>query len=356
MKRVIAIADRAASVSLKLLVALNVLFFLSFLAVLLLAAGRAHADIPTCTGADMLSALQKSDPSAYQKIETEAAATPNGKGLLWKLEKPGEQPSFLFGTMHMTDPRVTALPRAAQEAYDAAATIVIETTDVLDKQQMMAAMLKEPDLMMFTDSTTLSSLLSPDDAAAMNAALDARGIPPATVAKMKPWMLSAMMALPACELARQSGGAPVLDVKLAEGAKAAGKPVEGLETAASQLRAMASLPLAFHMKGLVDTLKLGDKVNDINETMIVLYQRGDTGMFWPLFRAAMPDEQDDPAGYAAFEETMITSRNKVMVDHAQPILARGNAFMAVGALHLPGPEGLVEDFRKAGYTVTAVGL
>ncbi|WP_095202703.1 TraB/GumN family protein [Mesorhizobium carmichaelinearum] len=356
MKRVIAIADRAASISLKLLVALNVLFFLSFLAVLLFAAGRAHAEFPTCSGADMLSALQKSNPATYSKIEAEAAATLNGKGLLWKLEKSGEQPSYLFGTMHMTDPRVTTLPPQAQKAFDAAGTLIIETTDVLDKQKMMTAMLKEPDLMMFTDSTTLSSLLTPDEAAAMNAALDARGIPPATVAKMKPWMLSAMMALPACELARQSGGAPVLDVKLAESAKAAGKPVEGLETAESQLRAMASLPLAFHMKGLVDTLKLGDKVNDINETMIILYQRGDTGMFWPLFRAAMPDEQNDPAGYAAFEETMITSRNKVMVDHAEPILAKGNAFMAVGALHLPGPQGLVEDFRKAGYTVTAVGL
>ncbi|TIT16488.1 MAG: polysaccharide biosynthesis protein GumN, partial [Mesorhizobium sp.] len=63
---------------------------------------------------------------------------------------------------------------------------------------------------------------------------------------------------------------------------------------------------------------------------------------------------DDPAGYAAFEETMITSRNKVMADHAGPLLARGNAFMAVGAMHLPGPQGLVEDLRKAGYTVTAV--
>ena len=357
MKRVIAVADRAALISLKLLVALNVLFFLSFLAALLFAAGRAHAEIPTCTGADMLSALQKDDPATYRKIEAEAAATPNGKGLLWKLERPGEKPSFLFGTMHMTDPRVTALPPAAQTAYDAAGTIVIETTDVLDKQKMMAAMLKEPDLMMFTDNTTLSSLLSPDDAAAMNSALDARGIPPLTVAKMKPWLLSAMLALPACELARQSGGAPVLDVKLAEGAKASGKPVEGLETAASQLRAMASLPLAFHMKGLVDTVKLGDKVNDVNETMIVLYQRGETGMFWPLFRAVLPDAKGDQASsYAAFEETMITSRNKVMVDHAEPILAKGNAFMAVGALHLPGPDGLVEDFRKAGYTVTAVGL
>jgi uncharacterized protein YbaP (TraB family) len=171
---------------------------------------------------------------------------------------------------------------------------------------------------------------------------------------MKPWMLSAMVALPACELARKASGAPVLDVKLAEDAKASGKVVEGLETVGDQLRAMASLPLAFHLKGLVDTLKLGDRINDVNETMIVLYQRGDTGMFWPLFRSVLPGEEDDPAGYAAFEETMITSRNKVMVDHAGPILARGNVFMAVGALHLPGSEGLVEDFRKAGYTVTAI--
>ncbi|WP_292271281.1 TraB/GumN family protein, partial [Mesorhizobium sp.] len=305
-------------------------------------------------GSDLLAGLAKSDPAAFKKVETEAAAVPNGRGLLWKLEKPGEEPSYLFGTMHMTDARVTTLPAAAQKAYEGADTIIIETTDALDKAKMMAAMAAEPGLMMFTDNTTLSSLLSPEDAAVLNKGLDARGIPPLTVAKMKPWILSAMVALPACEVARQSAGAPVLDVKLAADAKASGKDVEGLETAVDQLRAMASLPLAYHMKGLVETLKLGDKVNDVNETMIVLYQRGEVGMFWPLFRTVLPDTADDQAGYAAFEQTMITSRNKVMVAHAMPILARGNAFMAVGALHLPGPDGLVEDFRKAGYSVTAV--
>jgi len=352
MKRVIAIADRAALVSLKLLAALNLLFFLTFLAVLLLA-GRAHA-APACGGADLLAGLEKSDPAAFRKVEAEAGAVPNGRGLLWKLEKQGEKPSFLFGTMHMTDERVTTLPAAARKAYDGASTIIIETTEVLDKRKMMAAIAAEPGLMMFTDNTTLSSLLSPEDAAVLNKGLDARGIPPATVAKMKPWILSAMVALPACEVARQSAGEPVLDVKLANDAKASGKAVEGLETVADQLRAMASLPLAFHMKGLVDTLKLGDKTNDLNETMIVLYQRGEVGMFWPLFRVVLPDAESDQAGYAAFEQTMITNRNKVMVAHAEPILAKGNAFMAVGALHLPGPDGLVEDFRKAGYIVTAV--
>ncbi|UCI08331.1 TraB/GumN family protein [Mesorhizobium sp. B1-1-8] len=348
MKRVIAIADRAALVSLKLLAALNVLFFLSFLIVLLVA-GRAHAE--ACAGTDLLAALQKSDPAAFKKVETEAAAVLNGKGLLWKLEKPGEKPSYLFGTMHMTDARVTTLPPMAQKAYDGADTVIIETTEVLDKRKMMAAVAAEPGLMMFTDNTTLSSLLSPQDAAVLNKGLDARGIPPSTVAKMKPWILSTMLALPACEVARQTAGAPVLDVKLAQEAKASGKTIEGLETVADQLRAMASLPLAFHMKGLVETVKLGDKVNDVNETMIALYQRGDIGMIVPLFKVAIPEQAED---YAEFDQTMILSRNKVMADHAAPILARGNVFMAVGAMHLPGPDGLVEDFRKAGYIVTAV--
>jgi uncharacterized protein YbaP (TraB family) len=43
-----------------------------------------------------------------------------------------------------------------------------------------------------------------------------------------------------------------------------------------------------------------------------------------------------------------------MADRGEPILARGNVFMAVGALHLIGDEGLVELLRKKGYTVTAV--
>jgi uncharacterized protein YbaP (TraB family) len=88
--------------------------------------------------------------------------------------------------------------------------------------------------------------------------------------------------------------------------------------------------------------------------MIVLYEREDTGMFWPLFRAVLPAGEDDSAGYAAFEEAMITARNRTMAAHAEPILDRGNAFIAVGALHLPGEKGLIELFRQDGYTVTAV--
>ncbi len=352
MKRAIVIADRAALATLKLLAAVNTLFLIS-LSLRSPCDRQRESRSPACTGSDMLAALERDDPTAVASIRAEASRVPNGKGLLWKVEKDGRV-SFLFGTMHMTDQRVTSLSPAAREAFEASGTLVVETTDVLDKTRMISALMQRPELTMFTDSTTLNSLLPADEVGVVNAALDHRGIPPASVARMKPWLLSAMLALPACELARQAEGAPILDVKLAEDAKASGKSVQGLETAVSQLEAMASLPMDFHIKGLVETLKLGDRIDDVIETMIVLYANGDTGTFWPLFKAAMPRSLEDEAGYAAFEQTMITARNKGMAEQANPILTTGNAFIAVGALHLPGRDGLIELFRQAGYAVTAV--
>jgi uncharacterized protein YbaP (TraB family) len=43
-----------------------------------------------------------------------------------------------------------------------------------------------------------------------------------------------------------------------------------------------------------------------------------------------------------------------MRDAAEPLLQDGSAFIAVGALHLVGPTGLVALLRERGYTVTAV--
>lgn len=343
-------ASRPKRLSLALALILHALVFLSFLAAA--AVVPARADTVACTGRDIVAELERDDPAKLAALRAEAAETANGTGLLWRVEAPGVPASFLFGTMHVTDPRVTSLGTAAKAAFDAAGTLVIETTDVLDQAKMMAALASDPGLTMFTDGTTLTSLLPPADAAALEKGLEARGIPPGSVAKMKPWVLASVLSLPACELARKAEGKPMLDVKLAEEAKAAGKPVKGLETAVDQLKAMASLPLEFHLRGLVDTLKLGSRLDDIIETMIVLYENQETGLYWPLFRAELPES--DAGGYAEFEETMITERNRGMAARAAPILRRGGAFVAVGALHLPGQEGLVALLRQQGFTVSRV--
>ena len=219
MKRFLALADRLSEPSLRLVAALNLLFLISFVVVLMLATGRAQADTPACKGKDLLVELQKSAPAEVAKLEAKANETLNGKGTLWKIEKQGLPPSWLFGTIHMTDPRVTSLSPPAQTAFDGANTVVIETTDILDQAKMMGQLAAEPDLMMFTDGSTLTSKLSASEAAALEAGLSARGIPISSVAKMKPWMLIAMVALPACEMARKTAGVEVLDEKLATDAQ-----------------------------------------------------------------------------------------------------------------------------------------
>jgi len=254
----------------------------------------------------------------------------------------------------VTDPRVLTLPPRTQAAHDAADTIVIESDEILDEKKASAALLMKPELMMFTDGTTIEKLLSHDDYVRLEEGLKQRGIPLAAVSRMRPWMISSVVALPSCEMARKARGVQFLDQKIAADAVAGGKQVKGLETLAEQLQAMAELPTEFHMKSLIETLALGSKMNDVVETMTDLYLSGDIGMTIPMLKTVSPDGEDEDGDYAAFEQRIILDRNKVMAERAAPILANGNVFMAVGALHLPGEGGVIELLRKQGFTVTAV--
>jgi len=354
MKHSRTVSDRAADASLRLVATVNVIVVAAFFILLLLAMPARAEEPVACTGKNLLARMETEDPQALAAIRAEAGTVENGQAMLWRIDKEGAAASYLFGTMHMSDPRLLELPDAVRSALDEASTVVIETTDVLDQSKMMAAMLANPELTMFTDERTLTGLLSDEDRAVVEAALAARGIPLGSIQKMKPWVVATMVALPACELARKASGQPVLDTMLAAEATDAGKALEGLESAVDQLAAMASLPMDFHIRGLVDTLKLGPMMDDIIETMIVLYLEGEPGAFWPFFRAALPADDGSAAGFALFEETMVTARNRTMAEGAQPFLDEGGAFVAVGALHLPGRDGLVALLRQAGYVVEPV--
>ena len=350
-----AAADRWSGMALKLIALVNTLFaamvLLTALAVSARAETRASED---CAGRNLLAELARTDPDAHARVLAEADGVINGDAILYRVERDGVAPSFLFGTMHMTDPRVTALPAFAEAAFAAADTVVIETTEILDPAKAQTALLTRPELTMFTGNGRISDYLGETERARLEEGLAERGLQLALVDRMKPWLVAAMVALPECETARKQSGAEILDVALARQAEASGKELVGLETIVEQLEAMASLPMDFHVSGLVETVALGDRIDDVIETMIALYEEGRTGTVWPALRVLTPVATGDEGGYAAFERTMITSRNRTMAERVAPWLEEGGAFIAVGALHLPGEEGLAQLFENAGYTVTPV--
>lgn len=318
-------------------------------------AGAAENNAAACGGSDILVDMQKTDPAAYAAIVAEAEKTPNGKGTLWKIEKDGRQPSWLLGTMHLADPRVVDMPKGANEAFAKAQTVIVESDEITDEKKAASSMLAHPELTMFLDGKSITDMLSTEDVARLESGLKERGIPLNAVMKMKPWILSSFVALPACELARKAKGAEFLDMKLANDALKQGKHLAGLETLAEQMTAMSDLPMSFHVQSLIEMLRMGDRMEDVIATMVDLYLKGEIGMITPMMKSIDPNKgKKDDDGYAAFEQRLITDRNHVMAERAEPYLGKGSVFMAVGALHLPGNEGVIELLRKKGFTLTAV--
>jgi len=305
-----------------------------------------------CTphGVNLMEGLATKDPASWQELQRKADKVPNRTGLLWKIEKEGVEPSYLFGTMHFSDPRVMTLPKATDEAYRSANTVVVETADILDPKFLLRVRLEHPDLLLFTDGTTLKSHLPAERREEIERKLAERGIVLDAVAKMKPWVLSSLLALPKCERERQSEGEKSLDEKLALDAQAEGRNVQGLESAEEQLQAMNRMPLDFHLRSLVATIDYGDDIEDAMETTTTLYLKGEIGMIMPALRKIVPDSLSDD-DYDLFLKYLISDRNHVMADRAVPIIDKGNAFIAVGALHLPGTDGVIELLRAKGYRV-----
>ena len=283
---------------------LNLLAAISLVVVMAVATGRAHAEDsaaagghpaaaqspPACGGTDLLERMAKTDPGELAKIRAEAAKVPNGTDRLWRVSRAGSAPSWLYGTMHVTDPRVLDLPAKAQAALGAARTVVIETTDILDPSKAQAEILAKPSLTMFTDGTTLASHLDAGDLALLKDKLKQRGLSYGLVARMKPWMLASLVAVPACEAARKQAGIDFLDKRIAENARKEGKTVEGLESLDEQLQAMASLPMKFHIRGLVELLKLSGLMDDVSVTMTDLYLKDRIGTILPMMQAVSPKE------------------------------------------------------------------
>ena len=88
-------------------------------------------------------------------------------------------------------------------------------------------------------------------------------------------------------------------------------------------------------------------------TTKALYLEGDIAMLLPLVRAYAPQTYDGK-GHAEFQELLIAGRNRIMAGRAADHLEKGNAFMAVGALHLPGETGLIALLRQRGFTLEPV--
>lgn len=306
-----------------------------------------------CGGSDMLAEMAIKSPAVFARIEAAAVATPNAEAVLWRIERAASKPSHLFGTVHLSDPRVTTFSPALTAAIGSSKRIALEIAD-MSPAALGAAMGKAGPLLVYTDGSRLDARLAPDDYARVRTRLAQAGLPEPMVAVVRPWFAYMLLSLPDCERRRSASGVRVLDMKLAEAGRERGLEVIGLETLESQLTAMATVSDAQQVDMLRATLKHLDRADDLMESMLQMYLTRRMGRAWPLTLALAAEANVAASAFSGFESELVIKRNLTMRDKLLALLAEGELLVGVGALHLVGANGLVALLRDAGYTVTAI--
>lgn len=307
----------------------------------------------TCTGRNVLADMREKDPVSVEKIMRQAEATKNDGAVLWRITREDKPVSYLFGTIHMTDERVTQLSKAVRTAISKSRVVALEVTDA-SPAATVQAIGAASDLVLFNDDERLDQLIPAEEFAQVEKELRKARLPAAMAHMFKPWVVSMILAVDPCERKRVAAGVPVVDVAISARAQELKIPVIGLETLQSQLESAAAVPMDEQVQVLRASLVHAGRADDLRETVLSLYLDRKIGAVMPLQLALGAKSGEVSDNLDGFRAELITKRNRRMRTRALPLLAEGGAFIAVGALHLVGQDGLVQLFRDAGYQVEPV--
>lgn len=264
-----------------------------------------------------------------------ASAWPADQALLWSVADSQGSRGFLLGTIHSEDPRVLDFTESFLADLRANEVFAMELVpDQATLSQLSARMQLPP-------GASLEDMAGRQRFEALVEALDAYGVPAAQVRRMQPWAAMMTLSVPP----PQTG--LFMDFSLSLRASGSGLQVISLETLAEQLAFLEGMDLAQQLELLDHAIEAAGEVQDVHDEMVEVYLTNDLER---LHRLAL----DQLAGVAAesreiFLEEGIAARNHRMMDKLLPHLRGGRVFIAVGALHLPGEQGLLALLREQGY-------
>ena len=271
-----------------------------------------------------------------------ASLTAQPRSFLWRVESNGRL-LYLAGSVHALPPDAYPLPAVYQQAFDASGTLV-EEIDLAEAGTLTAL----PALLargMYTDGRTFDKAVSPETAALVQKRLAAVPGMMEVLRPMEPWVVALMLT--ALQVQRAGLDAAIgLDKHFFDQATAAGKPVLGLETAASQLDIFDRMPEPVQEQMLRSTLEDLEAGTRELQAIVAAWRAGDTAA---IERQMLGGLRELPGAY----QSLIVDRNRAWMPKIEGCFAQPRpCFVVVGAAHLVGPDGLLALLRARGYQIT----
>ncbi len=264
-----------------------------------------------------------------------------GRGpALWVI-KDADSTLYLFGTVHMLRPTTGWGTARVDAAFDSADTLVLEISNPDDQAALVPLVMQHG----MSPATPLSSLLTGEELADLDAAAKTIGLSAAQIDAFRPWL--AALTLGVAPLTK-AGYDPASGVELIlkARAEAAGKPVTGFETVDEQIRILAGFPQEDQLAFLRSTLESFDNATVELDRLVASWSAGDVEAIESI--GVQPMREGSEEVYQA----LLVRRNTNWANQIETMLeGSGTAFIAVGAAHLAGDDSVQEILERRGVDV-----
>lgn len=287
-------------------------------------------------------ALAQTAPAAADPAAVVAA--PAGSGPRLWVVKDEDSTLYLFGTVHVLKPETPWGSATLDRAFASADEYWFEIADLNDAAGAVPIIQAKG----ISPDRPLSSLLTAEEQADLDAAARSIGATAAQLDPLRPWFAALQLAMASLTKAGylpQNGGDQALHARAA----ATAKPIKGFETMPQQIGFIADMSEEAQLAMLRSGLKEFDQAPEFLGRMVGAWSTGDVDGLDALIGQEMKAES--PEMY----EVMLTRRNTDWTNQIVALLeGSGTAFISVGAGHLAGSDSVQAMLAKRGVAVEEV--
>jgi uncharacterized protein YbaP (TraB family) len=260
----------------------------------------------------------------------------------WRMTSGNGGEVTLLGSMHVLRQSDHPLPASVDALVERADGIVMELDlDDIDMASQQRTILTTAVL---PQGTVLADVLDADVYRVVAQHMDGLGVDMAALERFEPWFL----AITVLDLGMRKIGFESergVEQYVLSRARASGKEIVGLETVEFQIGLFDALPREQQQAMLEQTLAELDEGAAVLGEMVAAWRGG-------RLESLSNEFVEEFADYPGLYEELVTKRNSAWVPMLERLLADGRRHLVVvGALHLVGPDNVIELLSERGHDV-----
>jgi len=263
----------------------------------------------------------------------------NGNSLLWSIEKEGQPKSYLFGTMHMIELEYYNFSNKLKSRILSSDKVIMEIAGTPNPIEAFN--------LMVLDSGSVEDFFTKEQLATIVEFMDKKlNISPKQFrerySKMKPFLI-----LQTLTQAYFSDSATSYDLQIIQLAKENNIGIEGFETMEEQLAFFDEIPDYKMAELIVTSIKNFEKEKKETIKLQKLYAKEKVNKLIPLMKKQSPE-------FMAYEDIFLSNRNKKWISKIIKFTKKHRCFIAVGAAHLFGENGVINLLKQNGFKLTPI--